>query len=186
MIKQVIKNSRKSSNKDTIKKKRKLPRDSKGKAIRNHPKFGTSKLEEDFANDFLDKLNINYQWQFEAKDIQRFYDFYLPDSNILIEIDGDYYHANPEKYDVNNWNSLTPTQKHDIMVDNIKNKWALLHGIPIYRFWENDIRKNPSKVLNELKDIVKIYKGKQVLEEKKNRRHVNNLNKRKKKDKNES
>lgn len=181
-MKQAIKHNRKSSNKQITKKRKKLPRDSKGKVIRNHPKFGTSKLEQDFAHDFLDKLHINYQWQFEAKDIQRFYDFYLPDSNILIEIDGDYYHANPEKYDVNDWNSLTPTQKHDMAVDNIKNKWALLHGIPIYRFWENDIRKNPSKILNELKDIAKFYKGKQMLEEKKNKRQVNKLNKKGKKD----
>lgn len=182
MVKQAIKNKRKNANNKSTKKKKKLKRDSRGKVIRNHPKFGTSKLEQDFAHEFLDKLKINYQWQFEAKDIQRYYDFYLPDSNILIEIDGDYYHANPEKYDVKNWDSLTPTQKHDIAVDNIKNKWALLHGIPIYRFLENDIRKNPSKILNELKDIVKIYKGKQIVEENKSKRHVNKLKKNKKKD----
>ena len=176
-MKQAINHKRKPSNKQLAKKRRKMPRDAKGKVIRNHPKFGTSKLEEDFAHEFLDKLHINYQWQFEAKDIQRFYDFYLPDSNILIEIDGDYYHANPEKYDVNNWDSLTPTQKRDIAVDNLKNKWALLHGIPIYRFWENDIRHKPEKVLKELKETVKNYKKEQVLTEKKNKRHNNKLKK---------
>lgn len=176
-MKQAINHKRKPSNKQLAKKRRKMPRDAKGKVIRNHPKFGTSKLEEDFAHEFLDKLHINYQWQFEAKDIQRFYDFYLPDSNILIEIDGDYYHANPEKYDVNNWDSLTPTQKRDIAVDNLKNKWALLHGIPIYRFWEDDIRHKPEKVLKELKETVKNHKKEQVLTEKKNKRHNNKLKK---------
>lgn len=56
-----------------------------------HPKYGTSKLEKKFAKDFLEKLGVKYETQFEAKDIKRFYDFYLPDSRVLIEIDGDYW-----------------------------------------------------------------------------------------------
>ena len=55
-----------------------------------HPKFGTSKLEEDFARDFLVKLGVKFHYQFEAKEIGRFYDFYLPEHNLLIEIDGGY------------------------------------------------------------------------------------------------
>ena len=38
-------------------------------------KYGTSKLEADFARDFLDKLGIKYIYEYEAKDIKRFYDF---------------------------------------------------------------------------------------------------------------
>lgn len=56
---------------------------------KNHPKYGTSKLEEDFARDFLDKLGLEYTYQFEAKDIGRFFDFYC--QGVLIEIDGDYW-----------------------------------------------------------------------------------------------
>jgi very-short-patch-repair endonuclease len=53
--------------------------------------YGTSKLEEDFARDFLDKLELRYVYQFEAKEIGRWYDFYLTDYRILIEIDGGYW-----------------------------------------------------------------------------------------------
>jgi hypothetical protein len=53
-------------------KKRTTP---KRKSKRWHPKFGTSKLEDDFASGFLDKLKVKYIRQFEAKDIKRFYDF---------------------------------------------------------------------------------------------------------------
>ena len=56
-----------------------------------HPKYGTSKLEEDFAHNFLDKLGVKYIYQFEAKDIGRFFDFYLQDENLIIEVDGDYW-----------------------------------------------------------------------------------------------
>ena len=37
--------------------------------------YGTSKLEQDFARNFLDKLKLKYVYQFEARDIKRFYDF---------------------------------------------------------------------------------------------------------------
>lgn len=50
---------------------------------KNHPKYGTSKLEEDFAHDFLDKLGVDYEYQFEAKDIGRFYDFRIKDGPII-------------------------------------------------------------------------------------------------------
>lgn len=56
-----------------------------------HPQYGTSKLEEDFAHNFLDKLGVKYIYQFEAKDIGRFFDFYLQDENLIIEVDGDYW-----------------------------------------------------------------------------------------------
>jgi len=56
-----------------------------------HPKYGTSKLEIIFETEILKKLNIQYEKQFYARDIKRYYDFYLPKLNVLIEIDGDYW-----------------------------------------------------------------------------------------------
>nr|DAJ59952.1 MAG TPA: restriction enzyme [Caudoviricetes sp.] len=147
-------------------------RQSNGKTLRTHPKFGTSKLEKYFETEFLKKLNINYQWQFEAKDIQRSYDFYLPEHNLLIEVDGDYYHVNPEIYE---GKKLTPTQKHDMWVDKLKNEWALLHGIPLLRIWENDIRKNPEKVMKTIKERLRLQNAKIRLEENKNKRHINKI-----------
>lgn len=61
---------------------------------RRHPKYGTSKLEDRFAKEFLDRLGLKYIRQYEAKDIKRFYDFAVKSSNgavVLIEIDGDYW-----------------------------------------------------------------------------------------------
>lgn len=58
---------------------------------KKHPKYGTSKLEEYFSKEFLDKLGVEYVYQFEAKDIKRYFDFFLKKQNLLIEIDGDYW-----------------------------------------------------------------------------------------------
>lgn len=138
------------------------------KSKKKHPQYGTSKLEDDFAQQFLDKLKVNYVYQFEAKDIGRFYDFYLPNENLLIEIDGDYWHGNPDKYSEN---ELKYHQRKAQRIDEYKNKWALLHGIPILRIWESEIRKQPSKVMNVLKSIISERTRQQFINENKKLRH---------------
>lgn len=124
---------------------------------RPHPQYGTSKLEEDFARNFLDKLGVKYSYQFEAKDIGRFYDFFVEPTGPIIEINGGYWHGDPRLYEEKD---LNHTQKHAQRVDEYKKKWALTHGYPIYYFWEKDIRETPSKVLKELKEILYIEEQK--------------------------
>lgn len=146
------------------------------KKSKHHPQYGTSKLEEDFAKEFLEKLGVEYQYQFEAKDIGRFYDFYLPKVHLLIEIDGDYWHGNPELYTEE---KLKYHQKRAQSIDDIKDKWALMHSIPIMRIWEHDIRKNPKEVMKRLKERLYIEDKKVLMEENKNKRHTNKLKKKK-------
>ena len=159
---------KKTVSKRTVSKVRKTTR----KTVRVHPKFGTSKLEEDFARDFLDKLKVRYVYQFEAKDIGRFYDFYLPDVNLIIEIDGSYFHSDPRLVKEENMN---PMQKRNKRVDEYKDRWALMHGIPLIRFWEKDIRENPKMVMDELKKRLYLETEKKSLTEKKAKRHINKI-----------
>ena len=135
---------------------------------KKHPQYGTSKLEEYFASEFLDKLGVEYEYQFEAKDIGRFYDFFIPKSRLIIEVDGDFWHGNPEKYTDD---KLRGHQKHARRVDEYKDKWALIHSIPILRIWESDIRKNPKKVMEMLKERLRIQDEKIRLDEDKRKRH---------------
>lgn len=158
-------------NKSKPKVKKRLRRPD-GKLERVHPMFGTSKLEQDFAEQFLDTLGVDYVWQFEAKDIGRFYDFYLPKSNLLIEVDGSYYHSDPRVVDES---KLSPMQKKNKRVDEHKNEWALAHGIPIMRIWEYDIRHNPSSVMKELKKRLYLEESTQKKTNTKNKRHKNLL-----------
>lgn len=139
------------------------PEKKKKKVKEKKPKIGTSKLEEKFAHDFLDKLGVKYVYQFEAKSIGRFYDFYLPEANLLIEIDGDYYHSFGLVYE-----EMSPMQKKNKYVDEAKDRWASLHCIPLLRIWEHDINKNPSKVMELLKKELGIGKKKEDI--KNNRR----------------
>lgn len=156
-------------------------------------KYGTSKLERDFAKNFLDKLGLIYIYQYEAKDIKRFYDFavtcftekdYIMENkdgiycvkqdgqyfkpDLLIEIDGDYYHGNPEKYKNED---LSPMQKHNKFIDKLKTQWAGLNCITLIRFWENDIRNNPQKIIDELSKYVKIADKKKLILENRKKPH---------------
>lgn len=81
---------------------------------------------------------------------------------------GRYWHGNPDKYsdDELRWH-----QKHARRVDEYKDKWALLHSIPIMRIWESDIRKNPKKVMEMLKERLKIEDEKKRIDENKRKRH---------------
>ena len=121
----------------------------KAKKPRQKPKYGSSKLEDRFASNFLDKLGVVYERQFEAKDIKRFYDFKI--GSILIEVDGDYWHGK-DLVDVDK----NRMQKHSEWVDEVKNEWAISHGYLLYRVWESDINNNGAKVMEELKEILKI------------------------------
>lgn len=142
----------------------------------NHPKFGTSKLEQDFATEFLDKLGVDYVWQYEAAEIGRLYDFAVKSPGggiILIEIDGSYYHSDPRLVKEED---MSPMQKKNKRVDEIKNQWALMHSIPLIRIWEKDIRENPNMVMDYLKQRLYIENTKQELKIGKNKRHINKLN----------
>lgn len=160
---------------------------------KNSQKYGTSKLEETFAKNFLDKLGLIYVYQYEAKEIKRFYDFavtcftekdYIMENkdgircvkqdgqyfkpDLLIEIDGDYYHGNPLKYSDK---ELSPMQKHNKFVDKLKTHWAGMNCITLIRFWEYDIKNNPEKVINEILKYISIGNKKKKILENKNKPH---------------
>ena len=133
---------------------------------KKHKEYGTSKLEEKFAKEFLEKLGINYVYQYKAESISRWFDFYIPSANLIIEIDGDYWHSYNVEYE-----NMTPTQKRNKRVDEAKDKWAVFHGIPVLRIWEHDINKNPTKVMQILKEKLSVCSDKVKLEEEKKKRH---------------
>lgn len=139
----------------TVKKKRKpttseIIKKNIARSKKPHPKYGTSKLEKKFAKEFLEKLGIKYEEQFEAKDIKRYFDFKL-DGRILIEVDGSYWHSYGKVYE-----EMNPIQKRNARVDEIKNKWAHSNGYKLIRIWEHDINNNPQKVFEVLRKELNI------------------------------
>jgi len=155
----------------TVKKRKTTAQPSKKKTTtkkttRSHPKYGTSKLEKRFENDFLKKLGVKYERQFYAPDIKRYYDFYLPEKNVIIEVDGTYYHSFGLVYE-----QMSPMQKRNHRVDEIKNEWAAMHGYALLRIWEHDINNNPVKVMEMLKEFLGVQEKKNLIKENKKKRH---------------
>lgn len=165
------------------------------KSRKHTQKYGTSKLEMDFAHDFLDKLGLKYIYEYEAKDIGRFYDFAVPlyqefnyemtETNgikhikqesynpkngfmFFVETDGGFFHSDPR---VVNEKKLNPMQKHNKFVDFVKDKWCDLHCIPLLRIWEEDIRKNPKLVFEQLNKYISVGNRKKRIDDNKKRPH---------------
>lgn len=136
---------------------------------KGNQEYGTSKLEERFARDFLDKLGIPYVYQYKAESIGRYFDFRLfPDLHgPIIEVQGTYWHGDPRIYEEKD---LNKTQIRDKKIDEIKFKWCKRNGIPIIYIWEEDINKQPDAIIGYLKDVLKPWID-GSMENKKKRKH---------------
>jgi very-short-patch-repair endonuclease len=98
------------------------------------------------------KLNYKIQYKIDTK----YYDFYLPDYNLVIEVMGDYFHANPSRY-----KTLNEMQQKNIKNDVYKKKLAIDNGYEYIDFWENKINNNPMSIKTKLfKKIQLITEGK--------------------------
>lgn len=92
------------------------------------------------VNFILEKNNIKYI----NEQIFGYYsiDNYLSSYNLIIEVMGDYFHANPFLY--NDYNSLNAMQIKDVIRDKRKHTYILkYHNIEILYLWETDINSNP-------------------------------------------
>jgi very-short-patch-repair endonuclease/phosphoribosyl-AMP cyclohydrolase len=112
----------------------------------------SSNLEKVFK-EILDGIGVNYIEQFYVQEIKALYDFKIKGRKVLIEVDGDYWHCNPniEKF-------KTPTQQwhfDNLERDKLKNQWAEDNGYQLIRFWEHDICNNRLDVVSKLLEICK-------------------------------
>ena len=158
--------------KRTVTRKKKIGSGSKKR--NQNQQYGTSKLETYFATEFLDKLGIDYIYEYEAKPIKRFYDFaivrlvpktprLLVEENgitsldqvkcyyrilALCEVNGGYWHGDPRLLTDG---KLSRMQQHNQFVDGLKESWCTRNNIPLLIFWEKDIREDPKSVMDTLK-----------------------------------
>lgn len=74
----------------------------------------------------------------------KIFDFFIPSVNTLVEIHGDYWHANPELYEGKELNRI---QERNLRNDQFKTTLASGRGYQIEIVWEYDLKNN----YNELK-----------------------------------
>ncbi len=110
-----------------------------------------SKLEDIFINimeeEFGFKEHIDYHRQHYVREIKSLYDFKISGKKILIEVDGDFWHCNPNsKYNKPKY----AAQISNLKQDKIKEEWCLNNNFKLLRFWESDIKNKPEEIINIL------------------------------------
>lgn len=92
------------------------------------------------VNNILDDLNIFYEREYAIKYYSL--DNFLCDYNLGIEVMGDYWHVNPNVYNINN-RSVNDTQYKDITKDKKKRTYLRrYYNMELLNLWECDIKKN--------------------------------------------
>jgi G:T-mismatch repair DNA endonuclease (very short patch repair protein) len=115
-----------------------------------------SKLETKISV-ILDEFKIPYERSFWLNKKQ--FDFRIKDCNILIEVQGDFWHANPKKYKANDIlnHPKNPISAKELWEkDSRKLKIANSHGYNVIYLWESDIKDN--KHIEILFNEIKKYK----------------------------
>ncbi len=90
------------------------------------------------------KLDFKYQYRVFGGFIV---DFAFPEFKLAVECDGDYWHANPNKYSSEKMNQI---QKKNTSVDKKRERIIQVSGWKILRFWESEINTNIQEVVNKI------------------------------------
>lgn len=85
----------------------------------------------------LDTQRIKYTQQFRPEGMTKPFDFYFPDTNILLEIQGDYWHNLPGAWER----------------DKVKAEEAIDLGYIVYEIWEHDLKE--LGILGALEHVLK-------------------------------
>jgi very-short-patch-repair endonuclease len=125
---------------------RERQRQNRAEFHKNHQILDISNLEKTFM-EFLLKCEIEFKHQVNIKGF--IFDFLIGE-NILIEVDGDFYHCHPDKFPI----PLYPVQKATLKNDKRKSFVAQELGYTLLRFWESDINNDPELVKSQLMNYI--------------------------------
>lgn len=98
--------------------------------------------------------NVEFISQYRIPGVSFIYDFYLPKYNLLIEYNGDYWHANPKKY--KSGTLLKRIKCNEVLVEEIwerdrtKRKEAEDKEYKLTYIWEDDYKDRGEKILVDL------------------------------------
>jgi G:T-mismatch repair DNA endonuclease (very short patch repair protein) len=121
-------------------------------AMESQKKYKKTKIEI-IVDTKISDLGFNYKY---SKILHRKYQYdFIIEDEILLEVNGDYWHANPTKY--GNGPGLKPLndrQKFKVERDIVKKKFAEEHGYAIFYIWEEDVENGNFQVLDQIKETL--------------------------------
>jgi len=92
---------------------------------------------EKLFSDMMKELGIECECQKVLGN--KIFDFYIPSKNLIVEIHGDYWHANPLIYEGKELNKI---QVRNVKNDKFKTTLAKGNGYCFYVLWEYDLNNN--------------------------------------------
>ena len=97
-------------------------------------------LREEYEHIYFKKLNKEYNLRSDKK--LYCYDFAVFDNKKIIEFNGDYWHANPDKYQSEDIVYESVSAKDIWIKDEIKNGFAESKGFDVMVIWENEYKED--------------------------------------------
>lgn len=119
-------------------------------------KSGTKGLEtsiEKTVREFLEQNNIFFQEQKNLKWLN--YDFYVPEVNLFIEVQGEYHHCDPRLYPNGPKNNL---QRRGIKQTQTKREIAERERVNLIELWQPDIENCWDMTSQKLIETIKMLK----------------------------
>ena len=90
----------------------------------------------------LDEIGVAYTKEYSLGNF--YYDIHITGTSLLIEVQGDYWHANPEIY--LDKEKINQTQRANVRRDHYKRKFAKENGFYTLYIWEKDLKSDLNKV----------------------------------------
>ena len=78
-------------------------------------------------------------------------DFCFLEERVIVEVDGDWWHANPSMYSYDNLHLI---QKKTVYKDRREVTYCKSHHWTLIRFWEKDIKKDISTCIKQLQEVL--------------------------------
>ena len=115
-------------------------------------KFKRKKTEpERIIREMLEDLGVSFEQ--EAPLGYHTVDFLLPELKIVIQADGDYWHANPACYE-DQGKEPTRRQKDRRRIDASCNGFLRNRGYTLLRFWESELKQNPKQCHDLIREMI--------------------------------
>jgi len=126
--------------------------------------LGVSKFELRVINCLLNNIDFSEDVFYFSKNKNQFYfnimnkfkavDFYDRQKNVVIEINGDFYHSNPEKYHEEDFNIMKNCKAKEIWENEEKvlKEISKKYGCKIFIIWESDWKNKKQQIINKIKN----------------------------------
>lgn len=99
----------------------------------------------------LDEIGVKYTKEYSLGNF--YYDIHITGTSLLIEVQGDYWHANPEIY--LDKNKINQTQQANVRRDHYKRRFAKENGFYTLYIWEKDLKNDLDKVKMTLENYTR-------------------------------